>query len=69
MLLLSNFKYKNVIISENENYLLQVLLHLYLQAYLNAITSIPMLANSLIVKKFLDERNYSTNFLGEFFSL
>lgn len=34
-----------------------------LQAYLNAITSIPVLANSLTVKRFLDERNYSTNFL------
>ncbi|GFR64438.1 pX domain containing serine/threonine kinase [Elysia marginata] len=34
-----------------------------LQAYLNAITSIPVLANSLIVKRFLDERNYSSNFL------
>ncbi|RUS82137.1 hypothetical protein EGW08_010111 [Elysia chlorotica] len=34
-----------------------------LQAYLNAITSIPVLANSLAVKKFLDERNYSSNLL------
>ncbi|XP_055883753.1 PX domain-containing protein kinase-like protein isoform X2 [Biomphalaria glabrata] len=34
-----------------------------LQVYLNAITSIPVIANSLIVKKFLDVNNYSSNFL------
>ncbi|KAH9512832.1 hypothetical protein Btru_036707 [Bulinus truncatus] len=34
-----------------------------LQTYLNAITSIPIIANSLIVKRFLDVNNYSTNFL------
>ncbi|CAL1544540.1 unnamed protein product [Lymnaea stagnalis] len=34
-----------------------------LQVYLNAITSVPVIANSLIVKKFLDLNNYSSNFL------
>ncbi|XP_012938998.1 PX domain-containing protein kinase-like protein isoform X2 [Aplysia californica] len=34
-----------------------------LQNYLQAITCIPVVANSIMVKKFLDANNYSSNFL------
>ncbi|XP_059167032.1 PX domain-containing protein kinase-like protein isoform X2 [Physella acuta] len=34
-----------------------------LQSYLNAITNIPVIANNIVVKKFLDLNNYSSNFL------
>ncbi|GFO45019.1 mitochondrial ribonuclease p protein 1 homolog, partial [Plakobranchus ocellatus] len=34
-----------------------------LQAYLDVITSVPVFAHCLAVKRFLDERNYSSNFL------
>ncbi|CAG5120711.1 unnamed protein product, partial [Candidula unifasciata] len=34
-----------------------------LQSYLNAIVSIPVISRSLIVKKFLDSNNYSSNFI------